>query len=149
MKTLIFILTACIGLLQPLKAQTDTVATAPDKAYQMFDADILPPSFPGGEAELMAFLGRTIQYPEAARKDNIEGIVLATFIVNKDGRASDIEIIKDIGSGCGAEVLRVLQGMPAWQPGTLDGYPVKVKYTLPVRFRLEGKKKKSRALFGN
>ncbi len=153
MKILTLSLLAGIGFLCPLGAQTTTAASEnPEYTYQMFDDDIVPPSYPGGEAELMAFLGRTIQYPVLAKENNIQGVVVATFVVDKDGTVTDIQIISDIGGGCGDEILRVLQTMKPWLPGTLYGQPVKIRYTLPVRFKLEDekpKKKKSRALFGN
>ena len=144
----------CILSAHAVFAQTDTIAALvpPDPEFQMFDENIAPPVFPGGEAELMAFLGRTIQYPALALENNIQGTVVAVFIVGKDGALSSAEIVRDIGGGCGAEVLRVLNLMPAWKPGMLYGAPVRVRYTLPVRFKLEEdppKKKKFRALFGN
>jgi protein TonB len=79
-----------------------------------------------------------------ARANNIQGTVAVTFIVNKDGSVSSGEIIRDIGGGCGQEVLRVLSLMPDWVPGEVDGLPVKVRFTLPVRFRLEGDTKKKK-----
>ena len=129
-----------------LQAQADTL-TLPnvDPAVEMFDAALdRPPSFPGGEAALLQFLATTIQYPVLARENNIQGTVAATFIVNKDGSVSDGFIIKDIGGGCGQEVLRVLSFMPNWVPGEVDGLPVKVRFTLPVRFKLEDDKKKKK-----
>lgn len=115
-----------------------------------------PPSFPGGLDALLKFLGENIQYPETARSANIEGVVTLSFIVEKDGSIGDTILLKDIGGGCGQEAIRVVRAMPKWIPGMVDGKPVKVRYTLPVRFRLEDterkKKKKSRqrdSLFGN
>lgn len=103
-----------------------------------------PPSFPGGESAMLNFLATTIQYPEQARSNNIQGTVAVTFVVDKEGKVSNGTIIRDIGAGCGEEVLRVLTLMPAWIPGEVDGMPVKVRFTLPVRFRLEGDKKKKK-----
>ena len=89
------------------------------------------------------------RYPALARQNKIQGDVAVSFVVNYDGSISDIMRLKDIGCGCGAEVLRVIGLMPKWGPGIVDGRPVRVKFTLPVRFRLEGPApKKKRGLFG-
>lgn len=106
-----------------------------ERTYEIFDIE-KQPSFPGGESELMNFLAKNIKYPKAARKRGIQGSVIATFVVNKDGSISNINIIRDIGRGCGKEVERVLGRMPNWSPGIADGHPVKVRYTLPVKFAL-------------
>lgn len=107
-----------------------------DKTYEMFDIQ-KPPSFPGGEKELLKFLSENIKYPPLARENNIQGTVALTFVVGKNGQVSDVQILKDIGGGCGKEAVRVVQSMPKWNPGEANGNPVKVRFTLPVRFRLE------------
>ncbi len=107
-----------------------------EKTYELFDIQ-KPPSFPGGEKELLKFLGENIKYPALARENNIQGNVALTFVVDKDGSVRDVQIIKDIGGGCGKEAVRVVQTMPKWIPGEANGNSVKVRYTLPVRFRLE------------
>ena len=109
--------------------------TVPEKIFETFDIQ-KQPSFPGGEAELMKFLQENIQYPPLARDNNIQGRVVLTFVVGKDGRVSDVQVVKDIGGGCGKEAVRVVQSMPKWIPGEANGNPVKVRYTLPVMFRL-------------
>lgn len=123
--------TICANL---LIAQRDTTANAP--TYEMKEITT-PPSFPGGERELLRFLAETIQYPRQARKKGIQGIVAVTFVIDREGQVSDGTIIKDIGKGCGQEVLRVLNRMPRWMPAKVDDQPVKVRFTLPVRFRLD------------
>lgn len=107
-----------------------------DKTYEMFDIQ-KPPSFPGGEVELMKFLNKNIEYPALAKENNIQGVVALTFVVNKDGSVSDVSIVKDIGGGCGKEAVRVVKNMPKWSAGEANGHPVKVRFTLPVRFRLD------------
>lgn len=107
-----------------------------EKTYELFDIQ-KPPSFPGGEKELLKFLSENIKYPPLARENNIAGNVALTFVVDKDGSVRDVQIIKDIGGGCGKEAVRVVQTMPKWIPGEANGNSVKVRYTLPVRFRLE------------
>jgi protein TonB len=108
----------------------------PEKTYELFDIQ-KPPSFPGGEKALMEYLARNIQYPALARENNIQGTAALTFVVNKDGSISEVKIVKDPGGGCGKEAERVVKGMPKWTPGEANGNPVKVRFTLPVRFKLE------------
>jgi protein TonB len=107
-----------------------------EKTYELFDIQ-KPPSFPGGEAELMKFLAKNIEYPSLAKENNIQGVVALTFVVGKDGSVSDVQIVKDIGGGCGKEAVRVVKTMPKWSAGEANGNPVKVRFTLPVRFRLD------------
>jgi len=111
-------------------------APVEDKTYEMFDIQ-KPPSFPGGEKELLKFLAENIKYPPLARENNIQGNVALTFVVNKNGSVSDVSILRDIGGGCGKEAVRVVNSMPKWNPGEANGNPVKVRFTLPVRFKLE------------
>ncbi len=119
-----------------LKVVEEPKAPVAEKTYEMFDIQ-KPPSFPGGEAELLKFLAENIKYPPLARENNIQGVVALTFVVNKHGSVSDVAIVKDIGGGCGKEAMRVAGSMPKWSPGEANGHPVKVRYTLPVRLRLE------------
>lgn len=107
-----------------------------EETYQVFDVH-KPPSFPGGERELLKYLAEHIKYPPLARESNIEGTVVLHFVVGKDGSVSQVEILKDPGGMLGKEAMRVLQNMPRWSPGEANGHPVKVRFTLPVRFKLE------------
>lgn len=107
-----------------------------EKTYEMFDIQ-KPPSFPGGDGELLKYLAQNIKYPPLARENNIQGSVVLTFVVSKDGSVRDVNIVKDIGGGCGKEAVRVVQSMPKWIPGEANGNAVKVRFTLPVRFKLE------------
>lgn len=109
---------------------------APEKTFELFDLE-KPPVFQGGEAELYKFLGENIAYPDSAKIYGVRGTVIATFVINTNGSISDIVILRDIGRDCGEEVRRVLSLMPAWVPGEANGHKVKVRYTLPVRFKLD------------
>lgn len=95
------------------------------------------PEFPGGDDSLYAFIGRNIKYPEAAKKNKIEGRVFVTFVIEKDGQVSSAKILRDIGGGCGEEALRVVNSMPKWKPGTQRGNPVRVQFNLPIMFQLQ------------
>ena len=94
------------------------------------------PSFPGGNAAMMKFLANNIEYPKLAIEVSITGIVYVTFITEKDGSITNIEIIKEIGGGCDEEAVRVIHLMPKWNPGKQNGFPVRVKLTLPIKFSL-------------
>ncbi len=109
-----------------------------------------PPMFPGCEdisdrderkrcadQALLRFVRQQIRYPAAARELGIEGLVALRFVVEKDGSISSIQVLRDPGGGLGAEAMRVLKSMPQWQPGLQGGRPVRVQFTLPVRFRLQ------------
>lgn len=93
--------------------------------------------FPGGDLELMKFVGKKIKYPAIARENNIEGRVIVKFVVNEDGSISQAQVLRDIGGGCGDEALRVIKMMPKWEPGKQRGKAVKVWFTMPVQFKLE------------
>jgi TonB family protein len=95
----------------------------------------------GGNRALMQFLARSIKYPAAAARANVEGMVFLTFEISKTGQVSNIKILKGIGFGCDEEAIRVTSLMPAWRPGRQNGKPVAVKYNLPIRFLLEKKAK--------
>lgn len=96
------------------------------------------PEFPGGMAELMKYLNSNIKYPVEAHKAGIQGRVVVSFIVNKDGTVKDAKIVRSVDKSIDAEALRVISAMPKWQPGYQDGKAVSVRYTVPVTFRLTG-----------
>ncbi|MBK8563382.1 MAG: energy transducer TonB [Saprospiraceae bacterium] len=89
------------------------------------------------ERKMLAYLSKNIKYPLKARRRNITGTVYAKFVVEKDGSLSKFEILQDIGGGCGKEVLRLLKAMPKWEPATQKGKPVRVQFTLPIKFDLK------------
>lgn len=92
------------------------------------------PFLPGG---MRAFVDSLVTYPEAAKANLTEGIVMVNFVVEKDGSISNANILRGIGDGCDDEVLRVISLMPPMQPATLNNEPVRVALTLPVRFKLK------------
>ena len=94
------------------------------------------PEFPGGTAALLEYLRKNIKYPAICRENNIQGRVLVTFIVNKDGAIVEPEVVKSVNPSLDKEALRVISTMPNWKPGSQLGKPVRVKYTVPVNFRL-------------
>jgi protein TonB len=90
------------------------------------------------DAALLSYIYKHIRYPGAARENGIEGTVYVQFVVEKDGSASQVKILRDIGGGCGREVERVVAEMPKWSvPGKQRGRPVRVQFNLPVKFKLQ------------
>jgi TonB family protein len=94
------------------------------------------PEFPGGVPEMMKFLSDNIRYPEESVKKETEGTVFVTFIVDDKGEVTQPKVIKGIDAACDQEALRVISQSPKWVPGKQNGNAVKVKYTLPIRFKL-------------
>ncbi len=98
------------------------------------------PEFPGGQEKLMEFLGQQIIYPTAAVADSIVGKMEVSFVVNEDGALTDINILRNLNKYQDLfeeEIRRVFALMPSWQPGTVKGKPVKIRYSIPVVFSLE------------
>jgi TonB family protein len=98
------------------------------------------PEYPGGQPAMMAFIQKNLEYPEYARNNNLQGIVYATFIIDKKGKITDIKILRSMTPpciACDSEVIRVIKKMPKWKPGMQQEKPVKVKFTLPVKFALQ------------
>lgn len=85
--------------------------------------------------KIQAFINQNIIYPDSARIQNIEGVVVVRFSVTKEGAISDLELIRTIGAGCGQEAMRVVRMMPNFRPALRDGKPVATKMTLPIRFK--------------
>lgn len=95
------------------------------------------PEFPGGDAALFKYLGDNIKYPVIAQESGIQGRVICQFVVNRDGSIVDIEVVRSVDKSLDAEAVRVISKMPKWTPGKQRGKTVRVKYTLPVNFRLQ------------
>ena len=96
------------------------------------------PQFPGGLQALYDYLHDNIKYPESCRRDSIQGRVIISFVVEKDGSINSAEIVKGVHEQLDAEALRVIDAMPKWKPGKQRGKTVRVKYAIPVNFRLDG-----------
>ena len=94
------------------------------------------PEFPGGTAALLEYLRSNLNYPAGCRENNIQGRVLISFVVEKDGSISNTEVVKSVDEELDAEALRIVSQMPNWKPGTQRGEAVRVKYTVPINFRL-------------
>jgi len=93
--------------------------------------------YPGGFEKMAEFLGKNIVYPEEAKKKNIQGTVLVSFVVEKNGKITDAKVVIGIGGGCDEEALRVVNAMPKWKPGKQGGKNVRVQFALPIKFKLQ------------
>lgn len=144
-------------LLALLWQQTIQAQTADTTIYEVAEtlplpllASCQPERHPGwtedsirrcAENQLLTIVANNIRYPEDARQNNIEGTVVTSFVVEPSGRVSNISILKDIGGGCGAEATRVIQALDEaglrWRPAQRDGKPVRMRQTLPLRFKLQ------------
>jgi protein TonB len=121
-----------------LKAKEVVVDEKPkEEETKVFDVVEQMPSFPGGDTELMKFLHDHIKYPVVAEENGIQGRVIAQFVVERDGSISDVKVIKSVDPSLDKEAIRVLKSMPKWIPGKQNGSAVRVKYTVPVTFKLQ------------
>ena len=123
-----------------LKAK-EVIATEPVKPKEeenkVFDVVEQMPSYPGGMGALMQYLSSHIKYPVIAEENGIQGRVICTFVVERDGSITDVKIAKSVDPSLDKEAMRVVSSMPKWIPGKQNGSAVRVKYTLPVTFRLQ------------
>jgi protein TonB len=96
------------------------------------------PEFPGGQQALFKYLSENVKYPVIAQENGIQGRVICQFVVNKDGAIVDVEVVRSGGDpSLDKEAIRVIKSMPKWKPGQQRGKPVRVKYTVPVNFKLQ------------
>lgn len=108
-----------------------------ESARQIFTVVEEMPQFPGGDGELLKFISKSIKYPVIAQENGIQGRVVCSFVVNRDGSIVDAEVVRGVDPSLDKEALRVINTMPKWTPGKQRGKPVRVKYTVPITFRLQ------------
>jgi len=94
------------------------------------------PQFPGGEQGLINYITDNLKYPKKARRKGIQGKVFVTFVIEKDGSLSTINVAKGVHPLLDEEAVRLVKNMPAWKPGWANGQPVKVRFTLPLNFKV-------------
>ena len=114
-----------------IKATEDKKASDEETIHIVCDQD---PQFPGGLEAMEKYIKTNLRYPPEARKAHISGKVFLSFVVEKDGTLSDIKILRDIGEGCGKEAVRLVESMPRWKPGKVDGKKVRTQFNLPITF---------------
>ncbi|MGM9476906.1 TonB family protein [Pedobacter sp. GSP4] len=107
-----------------------------DKKIYDFVSIEKQPEFPGGIVKFYKYIGASIKYPQMAQENNVQGKVFLSFVVEKDGSLSDIQVTRGLGSGTDEEAIRVLKASPTWHPGIQNGLPVRVKYNININFTL-------------
>ena len=95
------------------------------------------PEFPGGKGALNAFIRNTIKYPQAAKENGIQGTVYVRFTIEKNGEVTNPEIVRGVSPELDREAMRMVKKMPRWKAGTMNGTPVRIEMTQPIRFVLQ------------
>ena len=125
------------------QSKTDAATPQTDKS-RTFDVVEHMPEYPGGASALFEFLSKTVKYPAAAEKAGTQGRVVVTFVVEQDGSIAEPTVVKSVSPELDAEAVRVINAMPNWKPGTQNGKAVRVKYTVPISFALQGGRSNSK-----
>lgn len=108
----------------------------PVNSTRVYDVVEQMPSFPGGISGLMTYLNQNTRYPAVAQENGVQGRVVVSFVVGKDGHISDVTVLRSVDPSLDKEAIRVVRNMPRWTPGKQGGKPVRVRYNVPVSFRL-------------
>ena len=124
-----------------LKAKEDIAAPEPPKHVveetKIFTVVEQMPMYPGGDAALMGYLRDNIHYPTVAAENGVQGRVVVGFVVERDGSITDVNVLRSVDPSLDREAMRVVKSMPRWTPGKQNGSAVRVKYQVPVTFRLQ------------
>ena len=136
MKRVLFIL-ALLFTYVMVNAQSNTGSKEKTSNEKIYDVVEIPPSFPGGQAALLAWIASHVNYPQKAMESRIEGRIIVGFVIECDGSVSQAKIIRSVDPLLDDEAIRVVMGMPKWTPGRQNGKNVRVKYNVPVNFRLQ------------
>ena len=112
-------------------------APKPEVSNKVFDVVEEMPHFPGGPAALQAFLSSNTKYPVVAQENGVQGRVIVSFVVEREGSITDVKVVRSVDPSLDREATRVVKSMPRWSPGKQNGSAVRVKYTVPVVFRLQ------------
>jgi periplasmic protein TonB len=123
---------APVGEAPPTKA----AVVEDNGVYEVGNVEVMP-DFPGGIQKFYDYVGKSYNYPNAAKEQGVSGMVVLSFVVEKDGSLTDIKVLRDLGMGTGEEAKRVISKSKKWNPGIQNGRPVRVSYTIPIRLNLE------------
>jgi TonB family protein len=127
-------LLATIGLMAACtETPVEAIQQEAEKVYK--EAEVMP-EFPGGMQELMSYMGSSIKYPEAAKAEGIEGKVFVQFVIDTQGKVTQVEVVKSVREDLDAEAVRVISEMPDWTPGSKGGKNVNVQMVLPISYKL-------------
>ena len=116
----------------------------PEEDAQVYLEPEVLPVFPGGTEELMKYLRENVKYPHVCQQQGIQGSVIVQFVVNADGSIDDATVVKPVNVFLDREALRVINAMPKWEPGVKDGKAVRVRFTIPITFKLDFSKQEKR-----
>lgn len=119
---------------QPKKEEIVEVKPVEEEVFTVVEQNA---EFPGGQSALGKFLQKNLRYPPQAQRANVSGRVFLSFVVDRAGEISDVQVLKGLGFGCDEEAIRVVKSMPRWNPGKQSGRAVKSKFNLPISFVLE------------
>ena len=140
MKKIAFMLLVALLSTTTITAQKTVISKNQSKDI-VFDVVENMPEFPGGMGEMMKYLSMNVRYPEAAQKAGLQGRVVVQFVVEADGSISNANVQRGVSEELDAEAIRVIEKMPKWTPGMQNGKAVRVKYSIPISFRLNNQTK--------
>jgi protein TonB len=137
MKNVIKLVAMFVLITGTAMSQTTPKPDAKQDANGVYQTAEVMPSYPGGNDALMKYLSTNLKYPENAKSSKIQGKVFVSFVVNSDGKVSNVKVLRGISGGCDEEAVRVVQAMPNWIPGKQKGNNVPVQFNLPIQFKLD------------
>lgn len=120
-----------------IAVNTPPPAPKEEVTNKVFDVVEVMPSFPGGQSALMSYLYAHVKYPVVAQENGVQGRVTVSFVVERDGSITDVHVVRSVDPSLDREAARVVSSMPNWQPGKQNGSAVRVKFNVPVQFKLQ------------
>ncbi len=126
-----------VAIRNDIAVNTNESEEKKEVANKVFDVVEQMPSFPGGNEALMKFLSENVKYPVVAQENGVQGRVVVSFVVERDGSITDVKVVRSVDPSLDKEAARVVKSMPRWIPGKQNGAAVRVKYNVPVSFRLQ------------
>ena len=120
-----------------IAVNTPPPAPKEEVTNKVFDVVEVMPSFPGGQGALLSYLSSHVKYPVVAQENGVQGRVTVSFVVERDGSITDVHVVRSVDPSLDREAARVVSSMPNWQPGKQNGSAVRVKFNVPVQFKLQ------------
>ena len=120
-----------------IAVNTPPPAPKEEVTQKVFEVVEVMPSFPGGQAALLQYLNSHVKYPVVAQENGIQGRVTISFVVERDGSITDVRVARPVDPSLDREAARVVSSMPRWTPGKQNGAAVRVKFNVPVQFKLQ------------
>lgn len=118
-------------------SNSNKVVEKPENDKKVYDVVEVMPSFPGGHFALVNWISTNMKYPVVAEENGVQGRVTLTFIIERDGSIGDVRVVNSVDPSLDKEAIRLIKTMPRWNPGTQNGDPVRVKFTMPLTFRIQ------------